>query len=232
MAVLLNLLVWLLLIVCVALLVVMFVWWGGLTAASVALDRGVSAAEVRLSGAALSASGQLSSLVAGALSTSDASLAALFSGAGLRFTPVCAPMCLNLGSLGPVLRLADSCVCGAGVVAAARDTSRRGATAAAVGLAGAAAIWLAACWLLVIGAGHAVTAGFDRRSAAWLREQRSAAHVLGFAARAKDCVPLSEDDGAGGAGGARPALPGAGGIGGVPAGRRLSHDQRPQSSGV
>jgi hypothetical protein len=221
-AVLLNLLVWLLLIVCVALLVVMSVWWGCFSLIVGAFDEGVSSTQVQLNGKSLSAASQLTSVVVGTLSASDRSLATLFAGAGLPFTPVCAPVCLNAGSLAPVLRLADSCICGAAAIDGARAASRRGATAAAVGLAGAAALWLASCWLLVILAGHAVTAGFDRRSAAWLKEQRSQAHLFGFAAHAKDCVPLSEDD----AGSAIQAVAAAA------AAPRGSRDQRPRSSGV
>lgn len=37
-------------------------------------------------------------------------------------------------------------------------------------------------------AGHAVTAGFDKKSAAWLQERQAARELQGYAAHSKDCV--------------------------------------------
>jgi len=187
--------VWLLLIVCVALLAVMLIWWGGFQALAGSINSGVSNADAILgpTGLSLRAVSELSSRLMSALVSSDPTFSTVFGGAGLPFAPVCAPVCLNLGSFAPVLRARDSCVCGADVIDAARSQSLRGATSAAVGLAGAAAMWLASCMLLVILASHAVTAGFDRRSAAWLKEQKSARAMMGFSANPKDCLPVSSD---------------------------------------
>ncbi len=194
--VILNTLVWLLLIVCVGLLAIMLAWWAVMAALNASISAGIADADLILGPAGLSlrAASELSARLTGAITSSDPTLTALFGGAALPFAPVCAPVCINAGSLAPVLKMASSCVCGAEVIDAARTQSARGATAAVVGLAGAAAMWLASCLLLVILAGHAVTAGFDQRSAAWLKEQRSEQAVMGFVASQKDCVAAAPSD--------------------------------------
>jgi hypothetical protein len=151
---------------------------------------------LRSTGATLSSAADITAHVRAALGGADAALASLVAagGEGLPFTPVCAPVCLNAGSFTWVLRLPESCICGSGVISAARRAASKGAAAAGVGLAGAGAMWLGSCLLLVILVGHAVTAGFDRRSAAWLKEQRSARYSTGFRANPKDCVPAGEEE--------------------------------------
>lgn len=192
----LNTLVWLLLLVCVVLLAAMFLWWGGFEAIKNAIDTGVSAADAALqpTGVSLNDASTLSSRIVSALSASDSSLASIFGAAGLPFTPVCAPTCLNVGSFASLLRMSQSCVCGDALLDAARGASARGATSAAVGLAGAAAMWLASCLLLVILTSHHVTAEFDRRSAAFLKEQRAEQYDHGFAANPKDCLPVTYEE--------------------------------------
>ncbi|GBF93778.1 hypothetical protein Rsub_06110 [Raphidocelis subcapitata] len=212
----LNCLVWLLLIVCVCLLAIMLVWWGGFQAVATAIDTGVMNAEVTLrsTGTTLSTAADMTARVRDVLKGADSALASLVaaSGGGLPFTPVCAPVCLNAGSLAWVLRLPESCVCGGGVIDAARRAATKGATAGGIGLAGAGAMWLGSCLLLVILVGHAVTAGFDRRSAAWLKEQRSVRYSTGFRANPKDCVPAGEEEGEAADAGAGAAPRGAGAL--------------------
>ncbi|KAI8477069.1 MAG: male sterility protein-domain-containing protein [Monoraphidium minutum] len=201
----LNALVWLLLVACVGILAATLIWWGGLAALARSIDAGVSAAEVVFAptGLTLSAASELTARVVASLG--DTSIAALVSGgAGLPFTPVCAPVCLNGGSFAPLLRMRESCVCGGAAIAVARAAGAEGARAAAAALAGAAAMFLAACLLLVILTSHHVTAGFDRRSAAFLKEQREEEYGYGFSANPKDCVDAGSaaEDGRGSDGGA------------------------------
>jgi hypothetical protein len=183
----------LLLVACVGLLAAALLLWGGFEAAARSIDAGVSASDVILqpTGLTLSSASDLTARVIASLG--DASLASLMSGAtGLPFTPVCAPVCVNAGSFAPLLRMRESCVCGGGVIDDVRALSAAGAKQAAIGFAGAAAMWLASCLLLVILTGHHVTAGFDRRSAAFLKERRAEEYNMGFSANPKDCIPAEE----------------------------------------
>lgn len=199
-SIILNVLVWLLLLVCVALLLVALVWWGAFEALARSFDAGVARAGA--AGVNLPAASDLSAAAAavgGALGLSGSNLA-------LPFEPVCSPFCLNAGSFAGLLRMRSSCVCGGEAIEAARDYSSRAATSGVFALAGAAAMWLASCLLLVLLAGHAVTASFDRRSARWLKEQRAERALEGYSANPKDCVVISGDGGVAHHGYALPAI--------------------------
>lgn len=201
-AAILNALVWLLLAATVGVVAAALISWGGFAAVSRGIDAGVSAADVVLSpaGVTLSSASDLSARVASALGGSP--LAALVAGggagSGLPFTPVCAPVCLNAGSFAAVLRMAESCVCGGARLDAARAAAGRGAKAAGAALGGSLAIWISASLLTLILTGHHVTAGFDRKSARYLKEQRAEEYDMGYAANPKDCVIVADAAAAGG----------------------------------
>jgi hypothetical protein len=187
----LNLAVWLLLVACVGVLGVMAAWWGAFAALHSSLEAGVAAGEAALSALGLSVGGasDASALLSSALAGTP--LASVVAGGGaLPFAPVCAPVCLNAGSFAQLLRMRESCVCGSAALDAARGAAAAGARGAGVGLAGAAAVWLASCLLLLALAGHYVTAGFDRKSAAYCRELRAEAYERGYRASPADlCAP-------------------------------------------
>lgn len=181
----LNVLVAAVLVVCVALLVIALVWWGAFAAISTAVSDGVSRGDAALAPTGLTV-GTASDIAAAAAAAAAAIGLAPQAGAGVPFDPVCPPVCLNVGSFAAPLRMRSSCVCGSDVLGSARTLSNRAVTNAAFGLAGAAAMWAASCLLLVVLAGHAVTASFDRKSASWLKHQRAERALDGYAADSKD----------------------------------------------
>ena len=183
-AIVLNILVWALLVVCVGLLVVALVWWGAFAGVSSAISDGVAQGDAALAPTGLTVGG--TSDIAAAAGAAAAALGLAPANLRLPFAPVCPPVCLNAGSFAQVLRMRESCVCGSDALGAARALSGRVATSAAISLAGAGAMWAASCLLLVVLAGHAVVASFDRRSARWLKERRAERALEGYAADGKD----------------------------------------------
>lgn len=111
-SILLNALVWLLLLACVGLLIAAAVSWGAFAALRRAVAQGVTAADAALApaGLTLASASDLAAAAAAALRLPGGGAAF----AGLPFSPICLPTCLNAGSFAPLLRMRESCVCGRG----------------------------------------------------------------------------------------------------------------------
>jgi hypothetical protein len=124
---------------------------------------------------------------------SGAAAAELLGGASaftLPFQPVCAPVCVNIGSFAQMISSA-SCVCGADKLNAIAGAAAEGVRVGAVALAGAAAMYVGAAGLLVVLTVQFVTARYDR-SAARLRHRRAQRdYENGCVADPADCVSVA-----------------------------------------
>lgn len=130
------------------------------------------------------------------LVASNPTAASLARDAGA-YSPLCLPGCLNFGSFAPLLGLQSSCVCGSSTLNKLRSIATNGARVAAVAMAGAAAMYVACTWLLMILTGHSVMASYDRSTARQMKEQHEEEYENGYKADPRDCAapPMVADVG-------------------------------------
>lgn len=105
--------------------------------------------------------------------------------------PICAPVCLNLGSVAQLLR-ASSCVCGGAKLDAIGGAASQGTKVGALALAGAAAMYVGATLLLMLLTAQFVRAKYERSTARHVQRRLRSDAENGYLADPADCVVQSD----------------------------------------
>lgn len=139
-------------------------------------------------GVNLNQASDLSAAVQSFLGPSSNSLVQqLVGGQAGSVSPICSPVCLNLGSFAMFLQ-SPSCICGSDSLIAIETAAREGTRVGIISLVGAGAMYIATTVLLMILTAHNVEAKFDRFSAQKMRRRRKEDYESGFVADPKDCM--------------------------------------------